>query len=65
MAKGVLRWRPTVPLMPQRLSVEDREFEGYSFPKGTEFLVSTMAVCRGVHDNPGDFNPDPLAERVS
>lgn len=37
MVKEVLRWRPTVPLVPQRVLVEDMDFEGYRFPKGTEF----------------------------
>ncbi|KAI0478021.1 cytochrome P450 [Xylaria cf. heliscus] len=35
VVKEVLRWRPTVPLIPQRVLVEDLEFEGYRFPRGT------------------------------
>lgn len=58
MAKEVLRWRPTVPLMPQRVLVKDMEFEGYRFPRGTEFLVNTVAVCRNGHEHPDAFLPD-------
>lgn len=58
MVKEVLRWRPTVPLMPQRVLVEDMEFEGYCFPRGTEFLVNTIAVCRSGHESPGVFRPE-------
>ncbi|KAL1856449.1 hypothetical protein Daus18300_010716 [Diaporthe australafricana] len=59
MVKEVLRWRPTVPLVPQRVLVEDMEFEGYKFPRGTEFLVNTIAVCTSSDfEQPGDFIPE-------
>ncbi|KAI1123751.1 cytochrome P450 [Nemania abortiva] len=56
--KEVLRWRPTVPLIPQRVSVEDFEFEGYRFPSGTEFLVNNISVCYSGFDDPASFKPE-------
>lgn len=56
--KEVLRWRPTVPLIPQRVLVEDLEFEGYTFPAGTEFLVNTVSVCCHGFDDPSSFKPE-------
>lgn len=58
MVKEVLRWRPTVPLMPQRVSVRDLQVDGYVFPKGTEFLVNSVAVCAHGFENPHEFRPD-------
>jgi cytochrome P450 len=58
VVKEVLRWRPTVPLVPQRVSVEDIEFEGYLFPAGTEFLINSIAVCNDGYENPGEFQPE-------
>lgn len=58
MVKEVLRWRPTVPLVPQRVLVEDMEFEGYKFPKGTEFLVNSIAVCNSDFEQPEHFIPE-------
>ncbi|KAK6216477.1 hydrolase 76 protein [Pestalotiopsis sp. IQ-011] len=51
----VLRWQPVVPLMPQRVLVEDLHFEGYRFPAGTEFLVNSVAVCSRGYARPGEF----------
>ncbi|KAI0120265.1 cytochrome P450 2C31 [Hypoxylon sp. NC0597] len=62
MVKEVLRWRPTVPLIPQRVLVEDLEFEGYKFPAGTEFLVNNVAVCRGSYHRPAEFIPERWLE---
>jgi cytochrome P450 len=58
VVKEVLRWRPTVPLVPQRVLVEDIEFEGYKFPAGTEFLINTIAVCSRDHESPERFLPE-------
>ncbi|KAI1419680.1 cytochrome P450 [Xylaria sp. FL1777] len=58
VVKEVLRWRPTVPLVPQRVVVEDLEFEGYKFPKGTEFLVNTIAVCANGFEEANSFKPE-------
>ncbi|KAI0547684.1 cytochrome P450 [Xylaria curta] len=58
VVKEVLRWRPTVPLTPQRVLVENLEFEGYKFPRGTEFLVNTIAVCANGFDEADTFKPE-------
>ncbi|CAJ2509532.1 Uu.00g145580.m01.CDS01 [Anthostomella pinea] len=58
VVKEVLRWRPTVPLVPQRVLVEDLEFEGYTFPAGTEFLVNSIPVCSNGYDKPSEFCPE-------
>lgn len=58
VVKEVLRWRPVVPLMPQRALVEDLDFEGYRFPAGTEFLVNSVPVCSHGYDRPGEFLPE-------
>ncbi|OTA77994.1 hypothetical protein M434DRAFT_25881 [Hypoxylon sp. CO27-5] len=58
VVKEVLRWRPTVPLIPQRVLVEDLEFEGYKFPAGTEFLVNNVAVCYGGCHRLAEFLPE-------
>ncbi|TRX88463.1 hypothetical protein FHL15_010653 [Xylaria flabelliformis] len=58
VVKEVLRWRPTVPLIPQRVLVEDLEFEGYKFPRGTEFLVNTIAVCANGFHKADSFKPE-------
>lgn len=60
--KEVLRWRPIVPIMPQRVLVEDMEFEGYTFPAGTEFLANTMAICTNMCDDPDTFRPQRWLE---
>ncbi|KAI1142680.1 cytochrome P450 2C31 [Hypoxylon sp. FL0543] len=62
VVKEVPRWRPTVPLIPQRVLVEDLEFEGYKFPAGTEFLVNNIAVCHGDYHRPSEFLPERWLE---
>jgi cytochrome P450 len=58
VVKEVLRWRPTVPLIPQRVLVEDLDFEGYRFPAGTEFLVNSISVCSHGYEEPEEFRPE-------
>ncbi|KAK5989561.1 Cytochrome P450 monooxygenase yanC-like protein [Cladobotryum mycophilum] len=58
VVKEILRWRPTVPLIPQRVLVKDMELEGYRFPAGTEFLVNSTAVCANGYEKPHEFYPD-------
>ena len=57
LIKEVLRWRPTVPLVPPHELTEDLEFEGYYFPKETSFVINTEAICREFLD-PEDFQPE-------
>lgn len=58
VVKETLRWRPIVPLVPQRVLVEDMDFEGYRFPAGTEFLVNSIPVCSNGYDTPSRFVPE-------
>ncbi|KAI0184133.1 cytochrome protein [Xylaria flabelliformis] len=37
-------------VVEERVLVEDLELEGYKFPRGTEFLVNTIAVCANGFD---------------
>lgn len=57
LVKESLRWRPSVPLVPQHQLTQDLEFEGYCFPAGTEFLINSFPVA---HDGngPDDFRPE-------
>lgn len=57
MVKEVLRWRPVVPLIIQHQSTQEIDFEGYLFPKGTNFLINSYALNQEF-DEPNDFNPD-------
>ena len=57
LIKEVLRWRPVVPLIPQHQLTQDLEFEGYSFPAGTEFLINSFPVAHNV-DGPNAFRPE-------
>lgn len=58
MVVEVMRWRPTVPLVPQRVLVEDLDFEGYHFPTGTEFLINSIPVCTAGFQTPSEFCPE-------
>ncbi|KAE8312640.1 cytochrome P450 [Aspergillus transmontanensis] len=62
VVKEVLRWRPIVPLVPQRVLVEDLEFEGYRFPAGTEFLINSVPVCSKGYERPTEFWPERWLE---
>ncbi|KAL9129614.1 MAG: hypothetical protein Q9217_001970 [Psora testacea] len=57
LIKEVLRWRPVVPLIPQHVSTQDLEFEGYRIPAGTEFLINIFPVSNAVED-PEAFKPE-------
>lgn len=55
--KEILRWRPTVPIVPQHQLIQDLEFEGYHFPAGTEFLINGIAVGKD-YPEPEIFRPE-------
>lgn len=55
--KEGLRWRPTVPVLPQHRLTQDLEFEGYSFPAGTDFVVNSLAVSAD-SEEPALFKPE-------
>lgn len=58
VVKEVLRWRPTVPLVPQRVLVQDLGFENYRFPVGTEFLINSVPVCSNGYERSDEFCPE-------
>ncbi|KAL8748940.1 MAG: hypothetical protein Q9199_007981 [Rusavskia elegans] len=57
LVKEVVRWRPTVPLIPQHQSIQDLEFEGYLFPAGTDFITNGVAVGQDFQDAE-NFKPE-------
>ena len=46
-----------MPLIPQHRLTEDLEFEGFHFPKGTDFVINYAAVSRVFAEADG-FKPD-------
>lgn len=57
LMKEVLRWRPVVPLVPPHELAHDLEFEGYTFPAGTNFVINGIAVSRDFEE-PEEFRPE-------
>ncbi|KAI4109613.1 MAG: hypothetical protein LQ339_001726 [Xanthoria mediterranea] len=57
LVKEVIRWRPSVPMIPQHQSVQDLEFEGYLFPAGTEFIINGVAAGQDFPDAES-FSPE-------
>lgn len=57
LIKEVLRWRPTVPMIPQHQLTQDLEFEDFFFPAGTEFVINGIAVSKDYQD-PEEFRPE-------
>ncbi|GFF37994.1 O-methylsterigmatocystin oxidoreductase [Aspergillus udagawae] len=57
MIKEVLRWRPTVPVVPPHQLTEDLEFDGYFIPAGTSFLINSIGLS-SEFDNAHEFRPE-------
>ncbi|KAK1959937.1 cytochrome P450 2C31 [Colletotrichum sublineola] len=57
MIKEVLRWRPTVPIVPPHQLTEDLEFDGHFIPAGTCFLINSIGLSREF-DNADEFRPE-------
>ncbi|CAF9926108.1 MAG: hypothetical protein GOMPHAMPRED_004063 [Gomphillus americanus] len=55
--KEGLRWRPTVPVIPQHRLTKDLDFEGYHFPANTDFIINGWAVGSEC-DEPEKFIPE-------
>ncbi|KAH6679189.1 cytochrome P450 [Halenospora varia] len=55
--KEVMRWRPSVPLIPPHQLTQDLEFEGYFFPKGTIFVINAIALGQEC-EHPDEFRPE-------
>jgi len=61
MVKETLRWRPVVPLVPPHYLVQDLEFEGYTFPTGTCFVINNMAIGQECEE-PDEYKPERWME---
>ncbi|KAF3355344.1 hypothetical protein VdG1_04177 [Verticillium dahliae VDG1] len=57
MIKEVLRWRPTVPVVPPHQLTEDLAFDGYVIPAGTCFLINSIGLSREF-DDAHEFRPE-------
>ncbi|KAK2063126.1 cytochrome P450 [Colletotrichum caudatum] len=57
MIKEVLRWRPTVPVVPPHQLTEDLKFDGYFIPAGTCFLVNSIGLS-SEFNNAYEFRPE-------
>ncbi|KAI9689255.1 MAG: hypothetical protein M1820_010186 [Bogoriella megaspora] len=58
MIKEVLRWRPTVPLVPQHHLTEELEYGEYLFPPGTDFLINNIALEAQACKDSNQFLPE-------
>ena len=60
MVKELMRWRPVFDWTPEHESTTDFEFEGYFFPKGTNFAINHHALCANPNDfpQPDEFRPE-------
>ncbi|KAI0413485.1 cytochrome P450 2C31 [Xylaria grammica] len=61
MIKEVLRWRPTVPIIPPHQLTEDLQFDGHFIPAGTSFLINSIALSREF-DDAHEFQPERWIE---
>lgn len=57
MIKEVLRWRPTVPIVPPHQLTENLEIDGHFIPAGTCFLINSIALSNEF-DNAHEFQPE-------
>ena len=58
MMKEVLRWRPTVPLVPQHHLTAELEYGGYIFPPGTDFVINNIALRYPEWKDEDKFRPE-------
>ncbi|KAI0967468.1 cytochrome P450 2C31 [Xylaria arbuscula] len=61
MVKEVLRWRPTVPLIPPHQLTDDIKFDGHLFPAGTVLVINSIALS-SEFDDANDFKPERWLE---
>ncbi|RAQ57655.1 hypothetical protein COH20_004404 [Aspergillus flavus] len=50
-----------LPRLPYMCAVV-KEFEGYRFPAGTEFLINSIPVCSNCYERPTEFWPERWLE---
>ncbi|KIX92653.1 uncharacterized protein Z520_11682 [Fonsecaea multimorphosa CBS 102226] len=60
MVKELMRWRPIFDWTPEHECSVDLEFEGYLFPKGTNFVINHHALClnSSEYPEPEQFKPE-------
>jgi cytochrome P450 len=58
MVKEVLRWRPTVPIVPQHHLTSPLEYDGYIFPAGTDFVINNIALKFSDWQDQASFRPE-------
>ena len=58
MVKEVLRWRPTVPMVPPHHLTQPLEYDGYLFPPGTDFLINNIALRDPEWEDSDKFRPE-------
>ncbi|KAK5746400.1 hypothetical protein LTR17_000780 [Elasticomyces elasticus] len=58
--KEMLRWRRIFDWTPEHMLTEDLEFEGYFFPKGTNFVINHASIANdpAAYEEPQDFRPE-------
>lgn len=58
--KEFLRWKPILVWGTEHTLTEDLEFEGYNFPKDTNFVINNVATAVDpvYFDDPEKFEPD-------
>ena len=57
MIKEVLRWRPTVPIIPPHQLTENLEFDGHFIPAGTNLLINSIGLSKEF-DHAHEFQPE-------
>jgi cytochrome P450 len=58
--KELLRWKPIIVWGTEHCLTEDLEFEGYRFPKHTNFVINNAATAQDTDyfENPDEFRPE-------
>ncbi|KAK4951529.1 hypothetical protein LTR10_010505 [Elasticomyces elasticus] len=58
--KEMLRWRRIFDWTPEHMLTEDLEFEGYFFPKGTNFVINHASIANdpAAYEDPQSFRPE-------
>jgi cytochrome P450 len=57
ITKEVLRWRPTVPIIPPHQLTEDLQYDGHFIPAGTSFLINSLGLS-SEFDHSNEFRPE-------
>ncbi|KAK5169328.1 uncharacterized protein LTR77_005303 [Saxophila tyrrhenica] len=58
--KEMLRWRRVFAWTPEHTLTEDLAFEGYFFPKGTNFVINHASIANdpSAYESPQSFQPE-------